>query len=192
MIEVILNTLQIMLVIPILGVTIGYLEKIAGNFIARHIGVKSALFIINKLTFVGVMHHELSHALFAFVSGAKIKEINLFKPQGNSLGSVQIVPRGNKILKSIQLTLTAIAPVVTGIISMCTIAYFLSMNIENMLVWQIILIAYLFISIFFHSTMSTADLKCAINGLPVCTLIIFIVELITRFNLVEFIGGILK
>lgn len=192
MIEALVNTVQILLVIPILGMTLGYLEKVIGNFIAKHMGVKSALFIMNKLTFIGVVHHELSHALFAFISGAKIREINLFKPQGNSLGSVQIVPRGNKILKSIQLTLTAIAPVITGIISMCTIAYFVSINIEIMLVWQIILIAYLFISIFFHSTMSTADLKCAIKGLPICAIIIFIIELITKFNLIEFIGGILK
>ena len=192
MIEALINTVQILLVIPILGMTLGYLEKIVGNFIAKHIGVKCALFIMNKLTFVGVAHHELSHALFAFISGAKIREINLFKPQGNSLGSVQIVPRGNKILKSIQLTLTAIAPVVTGIISMCTIAYFVSINIEIMLVWQIILIAYLFISIFFHSTMSTADLKCAIKGLPVCACILLVIVAITDFSLIKFIGGLIN
>lgn len=192
MIEALVNTVQILLVIPILGMTLGYLEKVIGNFIAKHMGVKSALFIMNKLTFIGVVHHELSHALFAFISGAKIREINLFKPQGNSLGSVQIVPRGNKILKSIQLTLTAIAPVITGIISMCTIAYFVSINIEIMLVWQIILIAYLFISIFFHSTMSTADLKCAIKGLPVCACILLVIVAITDFSLIKFIGGLIN
>ena len=192
MIEALVNTVQILLVIPILGMTLGYLEKVIGNFIAKHMGVKSALFIMNKLTFIGVVHHELSHALFAFISGAKIREINLFKPQGNSLGSVQIVPRGNKILKSIQLTLTAIAPVITGLISMCTIAYFVSINIEIMLVWQIILIAYLFISIFFHSTMSTADLKCAIKGLPICACILLVIVAITDFSLIKFIGGLIN
>lgn len=192
MIEALINTVQILLVIPILGMTLGYLEKIVGNFIAKHIGVKSALFIMNRLTFIGVIHHELSHALFAVVSGAKIREMNLFKPQGNSLGSVQIIPRGNKIIQSVQLTLTAIAPVVTGLISMCTIGYFISINIEIMLVWQIILIAYLFISIFFHSTMSTADLKCAIKGLPICACILLVIVAITDFSLIKFIGGLIN
>lgn len=190
--EVIFNTIQILAVIPVLGLLLGYIEKILGVFFSKVFGNTVALFIMNHLTLIGVMHHELSHALFAFVSGATIKSIDLFKPQNNTLGSVEIIPKGNKIAKSIQLTLTAIAPVVTGIISMCSILYFVNINFNSMAAWHLVTVAYLFLSILIHSTMSTADLKCAMKGLPICTLIVFIFELITKFSLIDFLGGILK
>lgn len=181
----IINTLQVLLVIPILGLTIGFIEKAIFRFISKHLGVKMAVILNDRITFIGVVHHELSHALFALISGAKITSMDLFKPKNGTLGSVSISPRGSGILKSIQMTLTAIAPVVTGMISMSLIVW---IGIKNNLdIWWTVILIYLFLSILFHSTMSKADLKCALKGLPICVIIIFIVVSITDFSLVEFI-----
>lgn len=192
MIQSIINTLQIVVIIPLFGMILGALESGLTHFLVKGLGVKATMFIMNRLTFIGVVHHELAHALLALLSGAKIKTVNLFAPKGNTLGTVEILPRGNFIFKSIQLALTAIAPVLMGIISLCIIVNIVGHSYSNMPIWLIVTAAYVFISILVHSTMSTADLKCALRGLPVCAVLIFIIVHITKFNLIKYIGGILK
>lgn len=192
MIQSIINTLQIVVIVPLFGMILGAIESGLTHFLVKGFGAKVTMFIMNRLTFIGVVHHELAHALFAFISGAKVKAVNLFAPKGNTLGTVEIVPRGNLLFRSLQLALTAIAPVLLGIMSLCAIMNIIGRNYSNMPIWLIVIAAYTFISILVHSTMSTADLKCALRGLPVCTILIFIVVHITKFNLLEYIGGILK
>lgn len=186
-IEALINTLQIILFIFVIGYILGILSEILNTVLIKLFGIKTALILLNRVTFIGVIHHELSHAIFGFISGAKIKSVDLFRPKDNSLGSVKIVPRGNKIIQSFQLTLTAIAPVLTGMISLCIIIGLTTSNFQYLKLWQLVIIIYLFISILSHSNMSKADLKCAIKGLPMCTILIFIAEYITKFNLIKFI-----
>jgi len=143
--------------------------------------------IANRLTFVGTMHHELSHAIVLFLTGAKILKINFFYPQGAILGKVTFQPRGNKILQSIQLTLGSVAPVITGITSFYILIYkALSFCTEA---WQTGVIYYLIISILMHTTMSKQDIKNALRGLPICSLIIFLIFFAINFNLLGLITG---
>ena len=64
-------------------------------------------------TYIGTVIHELSHATFAFFTGAKVNKITLI-PHGTTLGSVEYTPRGNKFVKGIQQSLSAIAPTLVG------------------------------------------------------------------------------
>lgn len=179
-----INTLLLVLIIPIIGYLIGILIKSFVRFIASIAGRGFALFVANYLTFVGVAHHELSHALFGFISGAKITKISLFHPEGQSLGKVEMIPRGNFVTKSMQLTLSSIAPVVMGTVTEFLLYQYVWSNIS--IIWQKIILVYVMISIFLHMTMSSADIKNALKGLPICALIIFAVVYLTGFNILPF------
>ena len=110
------------------------------------------------------------------------EKINLFKVQDDTLGSVKFITRGNTLLKSIQLTMTSIAPVILGIISEYLLITKVVSNINSIvLLW---IIYYVIISILLHMTMSTQDIKNALKGLPVCTVIIYIILSITKFSII--------
>lgn len=184
------NTIIILIIIPVAGVLIDYVAGLLVNFIARHFGSKTAYFIANRLTFIGTVHHELAHMLFALLSGAKVTDVNLFKPSGNTLGSVGIVPRGNKIVQSIQLTLSAIAPMILGAFTEYLLYYLLT---TNNYIWYIdCVIYYTMVSIFIHMTMSKQDIKNAIKGLPICAVIIFLVFMATNVNLLTVIHNVVS
>lgn len=177
-----INTLILIMAVPLIGIAIDYLNKLILGFIQNIFGRKIAYIFANRITFIGTVHHELAHALFAVITGAKIIKINLFKAQGDTLGSVVFNTRGNHLLKSIQLTMTSIAPVILGIVSEYLLITKVVSNINNMvLLW---IIYYVIISILLHMTMSTQDIKNALRGLPICTIIIYILLYITKFSII--------
>ena len=159
------------LVIPCIGLLINFITEILLNSIASIFGGKTANFVANRVTFIGTVHHELSHALFAFLTGAKVTKIELFRPVGDRLGQVGFITRGNNVLKSIQLTMSSIAPVICGTITEYILIY--KLDISNYHIAIKIIYLYIIISILFHMTMSTQDIKNALRGLPICTFIIF-------------------
>lgn len=181
----IIDTLIILMIVPIVGLCIGYIVDKIISIMYRTLGKFWTLLIANRLTFIGTVHHELSHAIFAFITGAKIIKIDLFYPQGNTLGKVIFQPRGNKILQGVQLTLSAIAPVITGAISV----FILYTEVLAICTkpWQYIIIVYLIMSILLHTTMSIQDIKNAIKGLPVCSIIIFIICYLANFDIITII-----
>lgn len=75
------------LLIPAVIFAFGLIIEVAGNLFTRLLtrifGGSVAFFIRNRLTFLGTVHHELAHALFAFVSGAKVTKIELFCVRGD-------------------------------------------------------------------------------------------------------------
>ena len=115
----------IVIAVPLVGFVIDKLVQSLMNLCTRCFGMGTSVMIYNYFTFIGVIHHELSHAAAAILTGAKVLSINLFKPTGNTLGNVVFVARGNKIIQSIQLCFTAVAPVFTGI---CTL-YFMKLKL---------------------------------------------------------------
>lgn len=173
------QTLVIVLIIPILGLVIGQLQNIIAKVISRLLGGKIAYIVINMLMFIGVVHHELSHALLALVTGAKIVSIELFHPQNGTLGKVKFIPRGNKIIQSVQLTLSAIAPVIIGCVSEYILITYVLASTESVVIKCVVY--YLIISILMHMTMSKQDIKNAIKGLPACSLLIFIIVSIVNY-----------
>lgn len=185
LIQAFISCIIIVMIVPVIGLLINLLEKSLTKSLVKMIGVKLTLFIMNYLTFIGTVHHELSHAIYGFVTGAKITKIELFKPHDGALGQVQIVPRGNPILRSFQLCMSAIAPTVQGLITECLLLKFFPAQSEIILLKAIII--YVAISIFIHMTMSVQDIKSALKGLPICFLTIFTVCFTFNINILNFI-----
>lgn len=156
--------------IPVFGFIVDYIVDKIYDFLGECIGYKLSRFLINWVTFIGVVHHELAHALFAFLTGAKITEVHLFKPEGKTLGSVTYISRGNIVFKSIQRTLTSIAPVICGCFSSYGLAYLL-LNF-SIPVWGRGLIFYTLISIITHMSMSKQDVKVMLKGVPIVYILV--------------------
>lgn len=166
-----LYTIIALVILILFGYTVDVISYKIGNIIAKTLGNKISYLIMNRLTFIGVIHHELSHALLLFLTGAKIIKVNLFKPQGNTLGNVKFIPRGNKLLQSVQLSLSAIAPVILGMASVYSIYLLLKTYTFDRHITG--LIYYIQFSILVHSSMSMQDIKNALKGSVVCILITF-------------------
>lgn len=177
-----ISTAIIIIAVPLVGMLIEFITLEITRGLAKNIGVSTALFIMNGLTFVGTIHHELSHALYALITGAKVTKVEVFKPQEDRLGCVEFVPRGNWFTKSLQLTLSGIAPTVQGFLTLCLL-FWLFLTFVPHLWWTWAIFIYLGFSIFIHMTMSTADIKAASKGLPIVALIVFIVCFIFNFDL---------
>lgn len=176
------NTLLVPVMIFGIGLIIEWVGNIITSFFAMIFGGKIAFFIRNRLTFIGTVHHELAHALFAFLAGAKVTKIELFHVRGNQLGCVEFYPRGNAFTKAIQMTLSSIAPVICGAVSLCALSWVwrYCCNVE----WHFVLNGYLMISIFLHMNMSSQDIKNAWKGMPLTMLICYIVFYITKISLI--------
>lgn len=159
-------------ILALIGYLIGQIKKYITLGLDKIIGTKLTLFIINRLTFIGTIHHELAHALFAMLSGAKVTKIRLIEFRGGRLGSVEYIPRGNIITKSIQHTFSAYAPVVCGFIT--EVIMLITFNNTNN-IWIIILKMYIMFSVFVHMTMSKQDIKMCLMGLPICITIVAII-----------------
>lgn len=177
-----ISTLIITLGIPVVGCIIDCINSALAKACCRAFGAGLTNLMFNWLTFVGVVHHELSHALFCLLTGAKVKKIVLFKPEGTTLGKVIYSNRGGIILSSIQNALSAVAPVVIGFISEFILITIVLTNCKTG--WQKGITLYLIISIFTHMTMSWQDIKMGLLGLPICAIIIFVICYIFKIDII--------
>lgn len=183
---ILLNSFASVIIILLLGICLGFFFNFIRDFAAKHNPLGSNL--INYLTFVGVMHHELSHALLAFLSGAKVSEIKLFRihHKDGALGYVSYAPRGNFIMQSIQKVATSIAPIICGMISCCLLwLYVRPMAMES--IWGICLFYYILVSIILHMSLSKQDIKVMKGGLLVVVVLMTIVFYFMHFDLPAFI-----
>jgi hypothetical protein len=161
---------------------IGFLENVLIMGILRNVfGIISRsgglfLFFVNRVTFVGVMYHELSHALFAFLTGAKVDKISLYHKEGDHLGYVQYRARGIWPLQCVQHSLSSCAPVVMGLLALAGIYSVLTKI--TLPVWGLALLIYVFVSILVHMDMSTQDLKLYLKGVPFFLILSFVIVLI--------------
>lgn len=161
-----LHSLITVLIILLLGICLGFFFSFLSNFAAKHNPLGANL--INYVTFVGVMHHELSHALLAFLTGAKVTKIKLFRihHKDGALGYVAYATRGNFILQSIQKVATSIAPIICGFISSYLLwLYVRPVATEN--IWSLRLFYYVLVSIILHMSLSKQDIKVMKGGLLV-------------------------
>ena len=60
-----MTALILTFVIPVAGFVIEQIVKLLYSVTASFFGNEFTYFIFNRLTFIGVFHHELSHALLA-------------------------------------------------------------------------------------------------------------------------------
>lgn len=154
-----------------------------------------AILVDTKLTFIGVIHHELSHAIMAAITGAKIVSIKLFKLSSldGSLGSVAYRPRGPKLIRLIQHGFAGTAPVTCGMVTLALIY-------SNLIVWgdytnwQMWLGVFLVMQITYHMTLSKSDIVSSVLGIPIICIIVYVVsgivpidiEIIVQFYLFIF------
>jgi hypothetical protein len=162
-----------MLSVVVIGFLVNYLEILQMRGLAKVFGNKVAVFICNRLLFAGTVIHELSHAFFAFLSGAKVTKIRCFTLfSKDTLGYVNFQTRGGVFKRSFQLAFVSCAPTVTG----CGfIALFLFLlRRPDLLLWQRAGLIYLLISVADHMSMSPQDIKNYVRGGIILFLVAFV------------------
>ena len=179
----VLYCLIIAVLIPFLVIVIGYFINLIGEAFAAIMGMITAPVvaqgIVNYVMFPGVMIHELAHAFFAVITGAKITEVALFKVEDGALGHVNFKNRGNVIVVALQNIFISSAPMFVGAAVVVGCGILLSV-LPAGYIWLKIIIWYLMISMFFHMTMSPADISVYIKGVPLFIVILFVVFLPIR------------
>ena len=154
------------------ALTVGLIRLLARVFGSG----KLAYAIVNYLFFPGVMIHESGHALMAFVTGAKVEEVALFRKQGDSLGHVSYRNRGGLILQMLQNALISSAPMYIGTVVLLVFR-FLLLRRPEMETWGRVLIGYLGISVFCHMSMSSQDVRIYLKGVLLLIPILFVLIL---------------
>ena len=169
--------------VPFLVIAVGYFIHLVGEAFAQIISYALAPVvsqaIVNYVMFPGVMIHELAHAFFAVITGAEITEVALFKVEDGSLGHVNFKNRGNILLVALQNIFVSSAPMFVGGAVVVGCGFWLSI-LPAGYIWLKIIIWYLMISMFFHMTMSTADIRVYVKGIPLFIVILFLIAVPLR------------
>lgn len=165
------------------GIMLGFFFSYIRTFAARHNPLGANL--INYGTIPGVMHHELSHALLAFLTMTKIREIKLFQfhSKDGSLGHVAYVPSKNIVARSIQQVLVSVAPILCGFVS-CSLLWY---NVRPMTEGNIlasIAFYYILVCIILHMSLSKQDVMVMKGGLFVVVLLMTVGFYLAQVDLV--------
>lgn len=188
--EACLNALFLIILLMCFGRILDGITNMICLLLSSLLGSMFAYLVYNIGTFIGTIHHELSHAFLAFLTGAKITKLNLYKfdKTSNTLGSVEFITRGPVILQSIQLCLSAVAPVFVGFITLVGMLVYYSygriVGYYNILYW------YVFVSILCHMRLSAQDIKMAVKGLPICYTILVILFYYMNWDLIGYVKGL--
>lgn len=153
---------------------------------------KTSYLLEGYLTYPGVVYHELSHALFGFLSGARIGKISLRRidePDGTTtLGSVQLYVSTHPLMGAVQLTFSGIAPSVMGMLALVLMCLFAFPNCTTWWMW--VLWIYAFVCVLLHSEMSRQDLKEAGRGLPIIMVAMFLLFMVFPIDVLGIMQGI--
>lgn len=168
--------------------------------IARRLGIKFATVYVCDITFLGVIHHELSHALLALITGAAIQEVCLYRPlwirkkkrnepEEGCLGYVTYVCRGVFPMPQIQNALTGVAPAILGSVTVLLCGMYLC-NSWQIAKWDMLrngwtyATVFLMVSVAQHACPSEQDIKNARAGLALLFIVGTIFPLPTDIALV--------
>lgn len=170
--DILLCSLAIIAAVPLIGVIV---DAVVGRILRIIFGAidrTGTFFVIfnNFLTIPGVIIHEFAHFIIAAITGAKVIKADFYKFTAGSLGSVSFRPRGPLLLRSLQQSCTACAPVILGLIA--ETGFYLLLAGGTLVSWQIALIVYLMICVGLHMDMSMADIMVYIKGIPGTFLIV--------------------
>ncbi|WP_290760699.1 hypothetical protein [Fibrobacter sp. UBA4297] len=163
----------LILSLVVIGILLNLVERLEFAFFCYFFGYKAAFYLVNHVTIPGTILHELSHALLATITGAKVNEVSFFDRDKNSLGHVTYQAKGPFFLQAVQHSLTACAPVIVGLASFALVSYFLLTTKGGF--WTQTLLIYLGISIINHSSMSIADLKLYFKGVWAPAIPLFVI-----------------
>lgn len=183
MVASILLALKLILILAAIVLGIHVMKSAVIFLLSLIVGNSLATLFINKITFFGTIVHELSHAIMAILTGAKVKGIDLFNivPQENALGTTYVAFSKNIFLQSIQRVAVAIAPIIGGFV----VIYLLNMiPIDKK--WVLYLVRYLQISVLLHISISTTDIKVGAAGLPVVfILLVAVIIVLIKLGLIK-------
>lgn len=164
----------LVIVVPVaVGILLSGLKRLEIIMIA---GLNHCLvrFFMHYVTFPGIVIHELSHLIFAVITGAEVRDVCFFEDDDGRLGHVITHSRGPWFIVAVQYTLIAIAPVIVGL----TLGFLLLRYIfaEQHSLGMNIGLWYLILCLINHSTMSKSDIEGYFRGVW-----IFVVPLFTLF-----------
>ena len=169
------ETLLVILLLLAIGVIISWISAIFGRILAALIGGRAAFVFRNYLTWPGTVHHEFSHTLLAFVTGAKVRRISLI-PHGQALGQVDYVPRGGRVLQALQMSLSSIAPIICGMVTETLLLIFVLPKCD--IWWEYALFWYFAVSILLHMTLSKEDMTNLWHGIIPTVFVLYCVFLV--------------
>ena len=177
------NTVFILGFVVILGLLLNAFKMKMLDWCCSLFGKKVGEFLVNRFTFLGVIHHQLTYDFLVVVCGEEVTEVSLYRFRGDMLGNVKFIPRGPKLFRDLQICLAALAPAICGIGTLYLMVYFLNFKI-GYTGWKIVLIIYTEVSILLHMTLSSVDIKAALKGMVTTLLVTFCIFFFTRFDLV--------
>lgn len=150
--------------ILLVGFLMNLLEQFFIKGLTKAFNAKVALFICNRITWLGVVIHEYSHAFFGYLFGAKITKVRTLEVfKGNELGHVEFVTQGNAMHQAFQFTFIACAPTLVGLILLYLFIFVLWVNV--VFFWQYIIYSFVIFAIICHMSMSSVDVKHYVKGL---------------------------
>lgn len=173
-------TIILLSALIVIGYLINKLEQVQLKILAKTTGSKIAYFMCNRFTFVGTVIHELSHALFVFLTGGKLIKVKLLEvSKDGTLGHVEFALCGPKWKQKCQLSIISCAPVFMGLL----LEYILIKLVigYSLGVWIEILLWYFIISILDHMSMSDVDIKNYLKGMIVVFPMMFVFVLFVQY-----------
>ena len=150
--------------------------------------------VINRLTIIGTLQHELGHAIFAVIFGARLTKFQILpdKRQG-TLGQVQYITRGPRWLQNIQSTISQLGPIILGQIVLTALPYVKDWVVDKYSVSGFtgyainLLFLYIMCCIVIHMQLQKQDIRVMFKGLIQTSIIficfIFIINL--KYELIE-------
>lgn len=184
---VFLNSLLLFALLFLAGLSVQYglkgLLKIAG-FISSP---KLVNILVNIATFPGVVHHELSHAVMACASGARVTKIKFIEFGTGRLGHVNYRTRGGPVKASVQHCLTAMGPMLMGPVTITALWLFYYQTPLAGIPWVRATLAYITVSIIIHMRLSKSDMRNIWHGLPLCVIAAMIPIWLFDLDLIGFI-----
>lgn len=171
-------------------VAVGLATQLAVRFVIRTIGViltpRLASIIVNVFTFPGVVHHELSHAIAASLSGAEVTEIKFadFKNKGR-LGYVTYMTRGSVLKQNIQRCVASTAPVVFGAVTLSLLALLVTSDWIRPYTPVRALVFYLMLCVLVHMRLSRTDVTTAAAGAVPCLVAATLLFVAARVDLIN-------
>lgn len=151
---------------------ISYIVNAINLLILRALPGNSGFAVCRWLTAPGVVIHECSHALLAFLTGAKVTKIVFFGPKGDVLGYVSYKTRGRFLAPAIQQMLASVAPVLIGPLVIWGLAELFLITDP---VWVKALLIYLVFCVLMHMDLSGQDVRIYLKG---CAVVLIVVALV--------------
>ncbi len=168
-------TLAICLALFAVGLAMGKLRHLViEGALRRLLGARAAIFVGYYLTIIGTLHHELAHALGYLLTGGRVHRISILpkaQPDGSiRLGYVIGSTRGPWLLRAIQDTVSATAPLSFGFLTVYLLTGFAIPRASG--AGMTAFLYYVVVSVALHMELSKEDLKILARGLfPVLLLL---------------------